>query len=1076
MDNLSAKKWRPRGAKGQFFISPILLCLCLFLIAGLIFTWPLAFNFFSALPYTLKPIPGFERVPLMPGDYLQTYYWFWLLPDNLWGGSSLFTNPYEFNGPTGPMSAVYANFPFSLLYILFLPLGSIGAYNSLILLSFLFSGLAMYLLAKTWTKDFWASLLCGLIFAVVPFRVSHIAGGQIFGYVIFLLPLCLYFVELTLEKGGWIYGGAAGLCIVLMALMEYHISFLTALTLGIYLPSRILLIQSFPLEQGREKRPIWPGLFGTLLGGLAFSCFLWMWLGKKAGLPFWHVDMVQPLILGTLAALLVWFYLSALFARTTVLSFIEARHLIGKGFFLFTPLLLYLLKYRLEIPRLGLILPLFCFISFSTYLISLWIKQRDRLLMFNRPQIVAVILGVGMGLAVASTYLMHIRNSVLLPSVAGKGRTITEVILFSPRIGNFFFWQDINHERFVLLGWGLIILAGFGLVPLFRGNPKNPGKLALAGILAFLAVILTVGPTLTYFPLYQILYHYIPFFNYPRVPGRFVMIGLIFLCLLAGTAMSGIREWLASRGWVRLRKWFSLLLIPLILAEYHTYQPLGLSLMTGNNRIYKQIEEGLTKGGRVLELPIWPGDSHQSSVYEYTVTRTRKPMINGYAPVVFRDYIKQVFGPLYPLDLGELNQTQVEKLKTLNVDLITFHDNAQIFTEKVSPFSPRLALKRLMTSPNLELKAHDQGTYLFRFHPDFPKESSGLQRNSSRLLPKVDLKEQRPTGDVEPTRRNLLGGFKKESEITSPVAAVFYAFNLSQETGGSFLDSSASGYYLLMDESQLNKGRLIPRQGRRGNVIAAFPQKDRPGYLINGAHRYFPAGKYRARFRIKTGQIMPREEIGRLEIIGNLSKIINQKILWGKDIISAGTWQDIPLEFEITKAEDIGFRIFFSGKAPLYFNLAIIGFSDQFNGPGSVEAEDLLRQTGTVVSDPLASGKEAVLGKAGFHPPIYLCYGPYRTFKPGLYQAGFFIRLKDPSSVAKETDVVLLEVATDMGKRIFSKRLMKVQDLRADGYEPVRLDFKVPFQCEIGYRVKFLGRTDVLIDRMEALDSRAGLR
>ncbi len=34
-------------------------------------------------------------------------------------------------------------------------------------------------------------------------------------------------------------------------------------------------------------------------------------------------------------------------------------------------------------------------------------------------------------------------------------------------------------------------------------------------------------------------------------------------------------------------------------------------------------------------------------------------------------------------------------------------------------------------------------------------------------------------------------------------------------------------------------------------------------------------------------------------------------------------------------------------------------------------------------------------------------------------------------------------------------------------YEPVRLDFKVPFQCELGYRVKFSGKTDVLIDRME---------
>lgn len=724
MNNDLAKKIGRKGINAGISMGPLSICLILSLAAGVIFTWPLVPNFFSSIPYTLKPIPGFERVPLMPGDHLQTYYWFWLFPDNLWGGSSLFTNPYEFNGPTGPMSTVYANFPLSLLYILFLPFGPIGAYNSLVLLSFLFSGLAMFLLARTWTKDSWASLLSGLIFAVVPYRVSHIAGGQLFGYVIFLLPLCLYFVELTLEKKRFIYGGAAGLCIILTSFMEHHTTFLTALTLGLYLPSRILLIRPFLLVQRGKTKPLWPGLLGALIGGLAFSCFLWIWLGKKSDLPFWHMDMIQPLILGTLAALLAWFYVSALLARITVLSFSEARHWVGKGFFLFTPSLLYLLKYRLEIPRLGLLLPLFCFILFSIYLISLFLKQRDRFLMFNRPQIVAVFLGVGMGLAIASVYLMHIRTTVLLPSIAGKGRTITEVLLFSPKIGNLFFWQDINYERFVILGWGLIVLAAFGLVPLFRGNPNNPGKLALAGILAFLAVLLTVGPTLNYFPLYQTLYRYFPFFNYPRAPGRFVMVGFIFLCLLAAMALAGIREWLAAKGWGRLRQWLPLLIISLVLAEYHTYQPMGLSLMTRDNRIYKQIEKDSTKGGRVLELPIWPGDSHQSSAYEYTVTRTRKPMINGYAPVVFRDYIQQVFWPLYPLDFGELRIEQIKELKKLKADLITFHDNAQIYTEKVSPFPPRLALKRLMNSSGLEFLSQDQDIYLFKFNPQFQRAPS----------------------------------------------------------------------------------------------------------------------------------------------------------------------------------------------------------------------------------------------------------------------------------------------------------------------------------------------------------------
>ncbi len=1030
----------------------IVLCLALCLLAGMLFTWPLTSHFLSAIPYTLRPIPGFEQVPLMPGDHLQTYYWFWLLSDNLWGHSALFTNPYEFNGPTGPMSIVYANFPFSLLYILLLFLGPIGAYNGLILFSFLASGLAMFLLAKSWTKDFGASLLAGLVFAVVPYRVSHIAGGQLFGYVIFLLPLCLYFAELTLEKRRWRYGWAAGGCIVLMSLMEPHTTFLTALTLGVYLPSRILLIRPFPLDLKQERPPIWPGLVGVMTGGLSFSGFLWIKFGPKSGLPFRPLEMVQPLVLGILTILLLWFYLAALFARLTPLPYRETRHRIGKAFWFFLPLGLYVLKFKLGIPHLGLILPIWSFGLLGTYLVVLWIRQRDRFLMFDRSPAIALFCGIGLGLAMASAYLMHIRKTVFLPSLAGKGRTISEVLLFSPKAGNLFFWQDINIERFVLIGWGLILLAILGLIPLFKNKPKNQGRLALAGLMAFGAIILTLGPTLTTFPVYEILYRYFPFFNYPRVPGRFIMVGFIFLSLLGAMALASWRDWLARKGWNRVKPWLTLLIIVLVLAEYHTYQPVGLSLMHGESRIYQEIRNRLSKGKVVLELPIWPGDSHQSSAYEYTVTKTAKPMVNGYAPVVVRDYIRQVFWPLYPLDQGELKEIQNRELKKNRVDLITFHDNALIYTEKVSPFPPQLALKRLMASPDLDFLIRDQDVTLFKVRADGSSGNNPLGRKDNLSSPALPLREGRNGVNI--------------SSITSPVQAVFYVNNLPHETGRYQIDPSASGYFLLMDEKGLTQGQRILRPGAQGNVIVATPDRDRPGFLTLGANRYFPSGKYKIRFRLKAGRTEAQPEVGRVEVVENRTKVLVQRNLRGIDFPHSGIWTDIPLEFESDQAREIGFRLFFSGKAPLYFNLAIIGFADQDTGPGSVEAEDLLRQTGTVIVDPLASGKEAVLGKAGFHPPIYLSYGPYRTFEPGKYKASFFLRLKNLPALPEGAEIALLEVATDMGKRIFAGRGVKVQDLIVDGYRSIEVNFQVPFRCELGYRVKYLGRADLLVDRI----------
>ena len=930
------------------------------------------------------------------------------------------------------MSTVYAYFPFSLFYILLLPLGPVGAYNGLILLSFLCSGLAMFLLAWAWTRDSLASLLAGLIFAVVPFRVSHIAGGQLFGYVIFLLPLCLYFVDLTLNTGRWRYAVAAGLCLVILSWMDPHVSFLTALTLGVYLPNRILLFKtdSLPLIQEEKVTPFWPGLWGALTGGLSISSFLWLHFVKKSGFPLWHFSGAELLIIGVMAVLLLWFYLSALASKWTNHSYAGARHQVGKAFFLFLPLWLYALKFRFEIPRLGLILPLLCLGLFSIFLIAQWIKQRDRLLSVDRPGIVPVIIGIGVGLAIASAYLMHMRATVFLPSIAGRGRSIHEVLLFSPQIGNFFSFP-YQPEKYIFLGWGLILLAVWGLIPLFQSRPRNLGYRALAGLLAFLALILTLGPTLPFFPLYQYLYDYFPFFKYPRVPARFVMIGIVFLGLLAALALNSFRDWTASKGWGRLRIALTLLIIFLVGLEYHTGQPVGLSLMKADNRLYGEIKRLLPKDRRVLELPIWPGDSHQSSVYEYTVTRTQRPMINGYAPVVTRDYVQQVFWPLYPLNHGELNLAEFQKMQQLKVGLLIFHDNPLLYSEKISPFPRRLALKRLEASPWLKLVDHEADMYLFKFDEKAP-------------------------------------GPAKPPWVSSPVQSVVYSNNLPQKTGRFQRDPLAPGYNALFTEESLKQGQPLLRPGvRGGNVVFALPGQDRPGYLVSSPGRLYPQGKYRVRFRIKAGPADPHKEIGRIEMVEGDTKIIAQKTLWGRDVLPVQTWIDIPLEYEIPQSAKIGFRITFSGEAPLYYNLAVIGFADQKNGPGNIEAEDLFRPTGVVVSDPLASGREAVFGKVVSKPPNFLCYGPFRTFEPGSYQARFFLRLNSLEGLPGDAEIAVLDLCTDAGRRLLGSRKLRVRDLQAAAYTPVAVDFKVPFRCEIETRVLFLEKKDLLVDRIE---------
>ncbi|KIX14754.1 hypothetical protein X474_06325 [Dethiosulfatarculus sandiegensis] len=1013
-----------------------LIAMILSLLAGGVATWPLTPDFFSAIPYAKTPIPDYERVPLMPGDHLQTYYWFWLFSDNLTGDSALLTNPYEFNAFDGPMSAGYANFPFSILYWVLLFLGQAGAYNGLVMLSYILGGLAAFLLAKAWTKDNLTALIAGLVFAMAPFRSAHVVSGHLFAFVIFLLPLCLFFLERSLQKSSWWRGLAGGACLAAVSLMEGHVAYLMTLTVGAFLAGRILLCENAPENKpARDQEPdlpLAPALAGVIAGGLSLGLFFWMAVSRKAGWSFFQFRMLEPLTAWVLAAFFFWMILSCLIARFSRLDFARARNLIGRQFFCLSPLVIYALQYGMDVPYLGPVLLGVTGVGFTASLVRIVLAHRARPTGFDLKAVLPALIGFGAGLAVAASYLMHVRASIFVPSIAGKGRSLHEVLLYAPNSWDLFQRLNPDNERLVYLGFVLIVLALAGLAPLLSNKPKKPGKLVLAGSLAFLGSVLCLGPNLTGFPLYKLLYNYFPFFKYPRVPGRYVMVAFVFLGLLAAGSLSGLRAWLDHKGRSKVALMLPILVLALIGLEYYSPKPVGLALFNADNKVYARISQELPENKVVLELPVWPGDSHQSSAYEYTVTRTQKPMVNGYSPVVAKEYVEKVFWPLFGADLGEITQQRAELLKRLKVGLVTFHDDALIYSGKISAFPPRLAEKRLAASPWLEPLEKDGVISLFR------------------------------------VREDPLPG-KDPDSITSPVNTVWYARNLPLNTGRRVLDPDASGYNLLMREGPLFKeGKLIPKPGAGGNITSARPGRDKPDFMAFGPFRAFPGGEYAARFRLKAGPASPGVEIARLEVVTDKGQtIIAQRPLVAGEL-PADTWGDVILPFELKSVTDLEFRVFYTGRAALDFNLVNVGFADQKQGPRQVEAEDLLRQTAWVVSDPKASKGEAVLAKNNFHPPLYVSHGPYFIFEEGKFKADFYLRLAEKTQT--DAEVLLLQVATDMGKRVLAQKKIKASDLAEDKYLPFTLEFETPFLCEVDFRVKYQGNASVLVDKVVAAE------
>ena len=248
----------------------------LYLLVSLFATYPLIRYFTRAIPYVFLPDGQAAILPLVSGDHLQIYYWFWLFKDNVLGQSSLFTNPYEFNIAGGHIPHGYAQFPVSILFLLLSVFGNVPAHNLLILLTFAFSGLSLYYLLRLWGLSRPAAFLGGLVYTLAPSRQTQLLSGHINGYVWFLIPLSLYFFEKGYRKQRQGPVILSGICILCLGMVETHLLYFFLLFLGLYLPARIvgpwLLRWETEASPPTTRGPVWPPILVLSLGLLSGYC------------------------------------------------------------------------------------------------------------------------------------------------------------------------------------------------------------------------------------------------------------------------------------------------------------------------------------------------------------------------------------------------------------------------------------------------------------------------------------------------------------------------------------------------------------------------------------------------------------------------------------------------------------------------------------------------------------------------------------------------------------------------------------------------------------------------------------
>ncbi len=679
-----------------------------FLLLGVVYTWPLAAHLTDALPFAAVPPEGRELSTLIQGDYLQFYYYLWLVRDRLLAGASFLRDPYQFAVDGARLNLPNTFLPVALLYVPLSVAGPRLAYNALVLLSFPLAGLAAALLAYRYGAGRGGAVVAGAVFACLPYRVGALLGGHPAGLAFGLAPLALWGLEGALA--GSLAGGVwCAAALVSLAIVEPHFFYFAALGLPLYVLARVGLAGA--TRESLRVGPAWWGLaLGLALAVVGGTLAALERRGFTPPLParLGLAGLVAAGVLGAWQCAAGWLHAAGVVA--------DGRAAARRSLLACLPWLGVAAAVRpgTRLVPVALALPV---LIHAGWLGRAWWRA-------GLPRGVTPALAVAAAGAVAgSAFLLLLRQALLTRSVAGAGRTLHEVLLFSPLPADLLVRVNPNVARTVYPGALAVALALAGAVVVWRRPPPPRARvLWLFPPLLVLGVALSLGPRLPGLPLFEAAFHLVPFWNFVRQPAKFQVVVGLALAVLAAVVLTAA-----------------------IAAEYHPWRPTGVSLLPTGGPVYDTIR---TLGPRALYVPLWPGDSSYSALYLYATTLTRVPMLNGYSAWIDRRYVTEVYRALETVNLGVVGEAEYGLLRRHGIRQVVLDRDA--FPLKVSAFGPAFTLAGLRRSAYLELaRAPDDGgpLWVFRVRERPGPAPGGAPRSPLGILWEAESL-QHETGDV----------------------------------------------------------------------------------------------------------------------------------------------------------------------------------------------------------------------------------------------------------------------------------------------------------------------------------------
>lgn len=324
------------------------------------------------------------------------------------------------------------------------------------------------------------------------------------------------------------------------------------------------------------------------------------------------------------------------------------------------------------------------------------------------------------GLVVIGVFYLW-RKDFLADSTMAAGRSLSEVRIFSP-LWTGFLIGGRGPDDSIFLGVGVVAALAVALVRMMRMVGRGSRLrirmlmvyLLLTGVLGFYAMLAlgTHGPF--HGALLRGVRDVIPGYSMIRQSFKIFCVvpmwvaWMLILGLSATVGQSRLTR-------VMLRGVMVTAGAGLMIQFLYAYSP-TICLLEREQEAYALVaREAVEHRGtvaRAVAVPLWPGDSSESTVPLHFAHRYGLRLLNGYSPVVRKTYMEDVFRRLESINQGVLDDEQVDWLLARDIRYVLVHENR--YPDMVSPFPVHEALRRMRAHPRMTLMKQDGPVYAFK--------------------------------------------------------------------------------------------------------------------------------------------------------------------------------------------------------------------------------------------------------------------------------------------------------------------------------------------------------------------------